>query len=39
MAGKLRIPIPFDEAIAAVLKVKPPAKPATKPKRNAAKKG
>lgn len=26
MAGKLRIPIPFDQAIAAVLKVKPAPK-------------
>ena len=39
MSGKLRIPLPFDKVMEAVLKVKPPVKEAPKPRvKRAAKK-
>ncbi len=35
--GKLKIPLPFDEAIKAALKAKPPEKPKRKPRAKKAK--
>jgi hypothetical protein len=35
--GKLSIPLPFDEAVKAALRVKPPEKPKRKPRAKAKK--
>jgi hypothetical protein len=36
--GKLSIPLPFDDAVKAALKAKPPEKPKRKPRAKKAKK-